>query len=127
MALISIFPKSGTLSADEPVDEGREVIAISAEGPRSQSIQRLQVGFSGLAAMALLIGLAQVIFDRAQQSEAGTVPAAASTVAPAKPAPVQNDPLAEAGVVPDLPSEPVSQPTQQPAIMPEQGDARPKQ
>lgn len=127
MALISIFPKSGTSPADEPVGEGTEVIAISAEGPRSQSIQRLQVGLSGLAAMALLIGLAQVIFDRAQQSEADTVPAAASTVAPAEPAPVQNDPLAEAGVVPDLPSEPVAQPTQQPAIMPEQGNARPKQ
>lgn len=79
-----------------------------------------------MTAMALLIGLAQVIIDRAQESEAETVPAAAATVAPAQPAPVQNDPLAEVGVVPDLPR-PAAQPSQEPAVMPEQGNAPPSQ
>lgn len=123
MALISIFPKSGSA----PAEDGGDVIEVSAGGSRSQSIHRLQIGLSGLATMALLIGLAQVVFDRAQQSEAGTVPSAAATTAPTEAVPVQNDPLAEAGVVPDLPSEPASQPLQEPAVMPERGNAKPPQ
>ncbi len=77
--------------------------------------------------MVLLIGLAQVVYDRAQLSEADSVPAASATVAPEKPAPVRSDPLAEAGVVPDLPSERIDPPASEPAILPEQGNARPPQ
>lgn len=120
MSLISIFPKAAA-APDEAVD----IIASPTAGARLQSINRLQIGLAGLATMILLIGLAQVIYDRAQLSEADTVPASASTMAPTEPAPVQNDPLAEAGVVPDLPAEPAGQPPQEPAIMPEQGNAQP--
>lgn len=81
-------------------------------------IQRLQVGVSGLAAMVLLVALANVIQNRARDTEAHSVPEAAPTVMPAAPPPL-SDPLADAGVVPDLPAEPV--PAQQPAIVPEQG------
>ena len=120
MSLISIFPKTANSRADT-----LEVIAVSAAGARSSSVQRMQIGLAGLGTMILLVGLAQVINDRAQLSEAETVPASASTMAPIETVPVQNDPLAEAGVVPDLPAEPVDQPAQEQAIMPEQGNVPP--
>lgn len=120
MALNSIFPK-----ADIPTGDGADVIPVSTRNVRSESIQRLQIGLAGLGTMILLIGLAQVVYDRAQLSEAESVPAASSTVAPKELVPVQNDPLAEAGVVPDLPSAPKGKSSQEPAIMPEQGNAAP--
>lgn len=116
MALISMFPRSNKDQSD--ADATARGVAIL--GLRSESVQRLQVGLSGIAGMILLVGLAQVIFDRAQESEAAAVPAAAATVAPATSVPTQSDPLVEAGVVPDLP-EPALSPTQEPAVMPEQG------
>lgn len=122
MALNSIFPRT-----EPKPEDGTDVISVPVNNARAESLQRLQIGLAGLGTMILLIGLAQVVYDRAQLSEADTVPAAAATVAPKIAAPVQSDPLAEAGVVPDLPSEPVEQPVQQPAIMPEQGnDTRPR-
>ena len=120
MALISIFPKAAARS-----DETPEIITVPVASERSQLIQRLQIGLAGLGAMVLLIGLAQVVYDRAQLSEADAVPAASATVAPGKPAPVQNDPLAEAGVVPDLPAE-QAVPLQEQAVMPEQGNVQPR-
>lgn len=73
-------------------------------GTRAQAMQRLQVGISLLFGIVLIVGLANVIEERAKQSEQTAVPQAASTVAPAAAAPV-SDPLADAGVVPDLPAE----------------------
>ena len=92
-------------------------------GTHAQAMQRLQIGLAGLGAMVLMIGLANVIMDRAQQTEADAVPQAAATVAAEPVAPPQNDPLAEAGVVPDLPADPNPTPTREPAILPEQGNA----
>lgn len=122
MALISIFPRP-----EPKPEESADVISAPVNNARAELLQRLQIGLAGLGTMVLLIGLAQVVYDRAQLSEAETVPAAAATVAPKDVEPVQSDPLAEAGVVPDLPSEPMGQPVQEPAIMPEQGnDQRPR-
>lgn len=120
MALISIFPKSPA-----PPENGVDVMPAPRERTRSDSIQRLQIGLAGLGTMILLIGLAQVVYDRAQLSEADSVPSASSTIAPDVILPSQSDPLAEAGVVPDLPAEPVGSQAQEPAIMPEQGNANP--
>jgi hypothetical protein len=92
--------------ASDPKD--KDVIYMSLAGTRAQSIQRLQIGLSGLAAMALLVGLATVIMDRARQTEAGAVPEAAST-ATADAAPSVNDPLADAGVAPDVVAPPRQQ------------------
>lgn len=92
-------------------------------GTRSQAVHRLQIGLAGIGAMVLMIGLADVIMDRAQQTQATVVPEAASTVAAEQVTVPQNDPLAEAGVVPDLPAEPTPTATQEQAIMPEQGNA----
>jgi hypothetical protein len=72
-------------------------------GNRSQSMQRLQIGLFGLAAMILLVSLASIIDKNARENEARVVPEAAPTVASeAKGAPA-SDPLADAGVVPDMP------------------------
>ncbi len=90
----------------DPKDQ--EVIYMSLAGTRAQSIQRLQIGLSGLAAMALLVGLATVIMDRARQTEAGAVPEAALT-AEIEAAPSVNDPLADAGVAPEVVAPPRQQ------------------
>ena len=84
-------------------DDATEVAPMG--GTRAQATQRLQVGLSGIAAMILLVGLANVIQDRARVTEEASVPGAAPTTVPEE-APPLRDPLADAGVVPDLPVEP---------------------
>lgn len=80
-------------------------------GTRSESLHRLQVGLSGLAAIVLMLALASVIMERANRTEAASVPDAAATVLPPPVHSQQNDPLADAGVVPDVPARPTSTPT----------------
>ena len=98
-----------------------EVIVAPLGGTRAEAMQRLQVGVSGLAAMVLLVGLANIIQDRARQTEAESVPQATPTTEPVQSAP-RPDPLADAGVVPDLPAEPATTPALDPALVPEQGE-----
>ena len=58
---------------------------------RAQAVQRLQAGLFGLAAIVLLVGLANIINDRARQSEsalpAATAPAAGAAAPQGKSAP----------------------------------------
>ena len=72
-------------------------------GSRKQRIQRLQIGLIGLGAMVLMIGLAGIIISSAQQNQAGMPedlpPVSSADVPPTR------DPLADAGVVPELPTE----------------------
>src|SRR5690554_920158 len=75
-------------------------------GTRSQSMQRLQIGLFGLAAMVFLVSLANIILNSAEENEARVVPEAAPTVAGTKAATSASDPLADAGVVPDTPDQP---------------------
>jgi len=70
---------------------------------RADAIKRLQIGVSGLVAMILLVALANIIRDRATETELGTVPEAMPTVAPQVIVPTNKDPLADAGVQPELP------------------------
>lgn len=86
---------------------GEMPVAVPLGGTRQQAMQRLQIGVTGVMLMVLLVGLASVIQGRADQTDATTVPDAAPTTEPTEEKP-KNDPLAEAGVVPDMP-------TQQPA------------
>jgi hypothetical protein len=76
---------------------------------RAEAIRRLQIGLAGLFTMILLVSLANIIRDRAQESEDSTVPnavaSAETSTTPAK------DPLADAGVVPELPTEPSASPS----------------
>jgi hypothetical protein len=74
-------------------------------GTRSQTVQRLQVGLAGLSGMVLLVARASIILERAHEAEASAVPEAAATMA-AQDGPKTRDPLADAGVVPDLPANP---------------------
>lgn len=86
-------------------------------GTRAQSIQRLQIGVTGIVGMILLVALADLIQDRAEETEATSVPEAASTVAAEQVEAPQSDPLVEAGVVPDLPAEPTPTPEPDPELL----------
>lgn len=88
-----------------------EIPATPLGGTRAQALQRLQVGGSLLIGIVLIVGLANVIENRATQSDQEVVPEAAATVAPDPAQATANDPLADAGVVPDLPAEPSATPT----------------
>ncbi len=65
---------------------------------RAQAVHRLQVGLFGLAAMLLLVGLANIIMDRARLSDQLATVAAGG--APAQKTRTSSDPLADIGVVP---------------------------
>lgn len=88
-------------------------------GTRAERIQRLQIGGFGILAMVLLVGLADAITSRAQLTQENAVPDAAPTVV-ASDTPAPRDPLADAGVVPDLPAEPTptASPTPEPSDVP---------
>ena len=62
---------------------------------RAQAVQRLQVGFFGLAAMLLLVGLANIIMQHARQSDGSSLAAKAASNNAGN-----SDPLADIGVVP---------------------------
>ena len=87
-----------------PIREDEQPVSPLA-GTRSQSMQRLQIGLFGLAAMILLVSLANIILTNAQQNEARVVPEAAPTLAADGNGDQASDPLADAGVVPDMPDE----------------------
>lgn len=108
--------------ADYARDRDREADLPPAPlaGTRGEAVQRLQIGLSGLAAMVLLVGLASIILERANETEANSVPEAAATVLPTPKA--QSDPLADTGVVPDLPV-PDPAPEQEVPILPAQAGA----
>ncbi|UVO51784.1 hypothetical protein M0208_15170 [Sphingomonas sp. SUN019] len=89
----------------------------------SQTMQRVKVGMSGLAAVVLLIGLASAIFSAASRERPVDVPGAAKLEIPATvptlnttaPADTASEPLAELGVAPsttnsDAPAPPTAQP-----------------
>lgn len=76
-------------------------------GTRRQRFQRLQVGFFGLGAMVLLVGLANIIMSGAQQSQATAVVEELPAPIATGDVPAPRDPLADAGVAPDLPAESV--------------------
>jgi len=89
------------LQQDAPRE--RQSALAPLAGSRAQSLQRLQIGLFGLAAMVLLVGLANIILTNAQENQARVVPEAAATVAADDDANGASDPLAAAGVVPDEP------------------------
>ncbi|WP_332310383.1 hypothetical protein [Altererythrobacter lutimaris] len=108
------------MAAEEGLQPDDDAIAAPLGGTRAEAVQRLQIGLSGIAAMILLVGLANVIQNRARETEQLAVPEAAPTTEPTA-APQQRDPLADAGVVPDLPVDDASPVPQATAIVPEQG------
>jgi hypothetical protein len=96
------------IDLQRPALPEQELPPAPLAGTHSQSIQRLQVGLFGLAAMVLLVALANIIRNNADENEATVVPEAApSMVADQNTA--ASDPLADAGVVPETPAEPSAQ------------------
>lgn len=89
-------------------------------GTRAQAMHRLQIGIAGVLGILVLIGLVSAIENRAQQTEARSVPEAASTAVPSD-ASRRSDPLVEAGIVPDLPETPAPTASARVPILPEQG------
>ena len=80
------------------VDAPQFFVPPSVRELRAQAVQRLQAGLFGLAAIVLIVGLANIINDRARLADAeagkGSVSAAADGSGS------QKDPLAEIGAVP---------------------------
>jgi hypothetical protein len=101
------------LTADQPASDGNAIAPIAQA--RAEAIQRVQVGLFGIGAMVLLVGLASIIGGQAELNEDLAVPEAAPTTEP-NPVPAQANPLADAGVVPDIAAEPSASPM--PALPP---------
>ncbi|HNJ48431.1 MAG TPA: hypothetical protein PK479_08365 [Novosphingobium sp.] len=78
----------------------------SARELRAQAVQRLQAGLFGIALIVLIVALANIINDRARQSDAASPGAEASASATGE---AKTDPLVDAGVVPaSTPEKPAS-------------------
>lgn len=78
------------------------LVAAPLGGSRSEAVRRLQMGAVGVVAVLMLIGLASLIKDRATETDNAAVAGAAATTAAAV-STAAADPLAEAGVVPEIP------------------------
>jgi hypothetical protein len=70
-------------------------VPATARELRAQAVHRLQIGLFGLAAMLLIVGLANIIMDRARLGEDGAASQASVAATGAA-----SDPLADIGVVP---------------------------
>lgn len=73
-------------------------------GTKGEALRRLQMGTIGVIAVLLLIGLASIIKDRAAETDTTMVAGAAATSEVSGAPPAKADPLAEAGVVPEIPA-----------------------
>ena len=94
--------------------EPRHYQSATGRELRAQSVHRLQVGLFGLCAMLLIIGLANIIMDRAKVTEAAADPIGEVI---AKDSPKENqgiDPLADIGVIPAADPTPVVERTAEP-------------
>ena len=65
----------------EPLAAPQHFMLPSARELRAQAVQRLQSGLFGIAAVVLVVGLANIINDRARQADAATKPVASAAPA----------------------------------------------
>ena len=99
-----------TLPLADPSQKALHFVPPTLRERRAQAVHRMKVGLFGLAGMLLLVGLANSIMDRALISDDATAASAAAAVSAAKVSPEgaaalpANDPLADIGVVPDMPA-----------------------
>lgn len=111
----------GTAGLAMPGDPDSEDDLVGPAGTaRAEAIQRLQIGLFGIGAMVLLVGLASIIGSQADLADQAAVPEAAPTTEPTAAAP-QANPLADAGVVPDIAAEPSPSPAPSPLDLQPQG------
>lgn len=103
------MPMTNDQAIEQAEDDDAPLVAPGKS--RAEAVKRLQIGLTGLFAMLLLVSLADIIRDRAAESEKGNVAdVTASVQAGASEAPSNKDPLADAGLVPELPAEPSASP-----------------
>ena len=94
----------------DPSQKALHFVPPTVRERRAQAVHRMQVGLFGLAGMLLLVGLANIIMDRAKISDNATAASSAAAATAAKVSPEgasassANDPLADIGVVPDMPA-----------------------
>ena len=102
-----------TAPLPDPSQKALHFVPPTVRERRAQAVHRMQVGLFGLAGMLLLVGLANIIMDRARINDDATAEAVAASAAAAgvsggapEPGPQSptGDPLADIGVVPDLPA-----------------------
>ena len=89
----------------EPVTIPQRYVKPSTRELRAHSVHRLQVGLFGLGTMLLLIGLANIIMDRAEQADVDD-PMEQTFAADAPPKKPATDTLADIGVAPETDPEP---------------------
>ena len=99
-----------TLPLADPSQKALHFVPPTLRERRAQAVHRMQVGLFGLAGMLLLVGLANIIMDRALLGDDATAASSAAAASAAKvssegaAASPANDPLADIGVVPDMPA-----------------------
>lgn len=103
----AVASSMGQSGADAGRPASREV--------RAHAVHRLQVGLFGLAGMLLLIGLANIIMDRAQETDQAAQGVASSAASSVPSEAAAKDPLADMGVAPQLPAAEPAQPAAAPA------------
>lgn len=103
--------------AVRPAGSEAQDVSSAAGVTRGEAVHRLQVGFFGIGAMVLLVGLASIIGGQADRNDKLAVPEAAPTTEPSV-APAQANPLADAGVVPDIAADPSPSPGLAPLDLP---------
>ena len=114
-----------TLPLADPSQKALHFVPPTVRERRAQAVHRMQVGLFGLAGMLLLVGLANIIMDRALLGDDATAASSAAAASAAKVSPEgaaaspANDPLADIGVVPDMPA------ADSPAAAAASGAARP--
>lgn len=106
----SLFAPGAAQDAGAAAAPGQPDKAADGGQARAEALQRLQVGLFGIGTMVLLVGLASIIGNQADLTDEEAVPEAAPTTEPS-PAPSQANPLADAGVVPDIAPEPTPTPS----------------
>lgn len=77
--------------------EPQHFMLPNARELRAQAVHRLQIGLFGLAAMLLLVGLANIIMDRARMADGNVQNGAAMSNDIGQ---ISSDPLADLGAVP---------------------------
>ena len=93
------MPLNEPLSGARNVAAPRHFVQPTARELRALALHRLQVGLFGLCAMLLIVGLANIIMDRARLAEIEN-PTPARIDDLAAPKKLASDPLADIGVAP---------------------------
>jgi hypothetical protein len=83
----------------QPVTTPQHFTPPTARERRAEAVQRMQVGLFGLAAMLLLVALANIVMERARMADAAAGASTSARVAGPNSS-SNSDPLADIGVIP---------------------------